>query len=94
MFLFIRPWIHVGFRRNQAGQSLIASGMPWQSHLYLMLVAAKLLADSETTLQVTTWAGFTDSVTAYRLYDTTPLEATKAFTCLHLGVVSHAPQCS
>ncbi|MEW5316915.1 MAG: hypothetical protein WDW38_008254 [Sanguina aurantia] len=39
-------------RRNPAGQSLIASGMPWQSHLYLMLVAAKLLADSETTLQM------------------------------------------
>lgn len=40
---------------------MIANGMPWKAHLYLMIVSAKLLADTEGMLQVQavqgSWSG-------------------------------------
>lgn len=33
-------------------QPILPNGMPWRQHLYLMLVSAKLLADTEAMLQV------------------------------------------
>jgi len=37
---------------NSSGQAIIANGMPWKPHLYLMIVSAKLLADTENMLQM------------------------------------------
>ena len=39
-------------RRDLDGQPLLANGMSWKPHLYLMIVSAKLLADTENMLQV------------------------------------------
>ena len=38
-------------RVDATGAALIANGMPWKPHLYLMIVSAKLLADTENMLQ-------------------------------------------
>lgn len=33
-------------------QPILPNGMPWRQHLYLMIVSAKLLADTEAMLQM------------------------------------------
>ncbi|KAG1663291.1 hypothetical protein FOA52_006332 [Chlamydomonas sp. UWO 241] len=43
---------HPGCALNGSGQAVIANGMPWKAHLYLMIVSAKLLADTENMLQM------------------------------------------
>lgn len=42
---------HPNCRVDATGAALIANGMPWKPHLYLMIVSAKLLADTENMLQ-------------------------------------------
>jgi hypothetical protein len=39
-------------RIDSLGQAVISNGMAWKSHLYLMVVSAKLLADTENMMQV------------------------------------------
>ena len=39
-------------RLNASGQAVISNGMAWKAHLYLMVVSAKLLADTENMMQV------------------------------------------
>ncbi|GLI64833.1 hypothetical protein VaNZ11_008127, partial [Volvox africanus] len=43
---------HPSCPTNTAGQPVIYNGMPWRSHLLLMLTSAKLLADTEALLQM------------------------------------------
>ena len=43
---------HPHCQRDVAGQPLLANGMGWKPHLYLMIISAKLLAATESLLQV------------------------------------------
>eukprot|EP00877_Chromochloris_zofingiensis_P013738 jgi/Chrzof1/8618/Cz03g17170.t1_TOC120[v5.2] len=43
---------HPDCRTNPEGQYIIPNGIPWQQHLLLMVVSAKLLADTEAALQM------------------------------------------
>jgi hypothetical protein len=39
-------------RRSPQGEPVLPNGMPWRQHLHLMVVSAKLLADTEALLQM------------------------------------------
>ena len=49
------PASHLIRRRDADGQPLLANGMTWKAHMYLMIVSAKLLADTENRRQVGGW---------------------------------------
>jgi hypothetical protein len=72
---------HPACALNESGQAVIANGMPWKAHLYLMIVSAKLLADTENMLQVGTRSLVIDvtvrwtHLMAYRTSGRSPLNA-------------------
>ncbi|GAX74879.1 hypothetical protein CEUSTIGMA_g2325.t1 [Chlamydomonas eustigma] len=43
---------HPNCQLNPEGHAVICNGMAWKTHLYLMVVSAKLLADTENMLQM------------------------------------------